>query len=271
MKARNDRLTNTQQLPSLETRKDTSVKEATVTAILNEPTANTVFIDDRPRSTEGLDGAPRTTKTEQVFTKEERLALQKKIPCPALAGMFTSGMLKVGKDGTGTIPDLDDALKQVGQSSLIRTVLKHGADNVDEKKGTFNLFQLNGSSLDHTGSSGIRQNGTYPERFDLLVSFSKDGKTLTPDDLAQAAKHFEKESPGLRGALTQITEMSILLETFGSRDDWNRPFFHIADAKKLWLDGEIPESWTPPLDGEVTVRLNNILATAAKMKLDQIF
>ncbi|MBK7864055.1 MAG: hypothetical protein IPJ65_36710 [Archangiaceae bacterium] len=47
---------------------------------------------------------------------------------------------------------------------------------VDPQKGAFNPFKLNGSSLDHTGSSGVRENRAHPERFDLLCTFSKDGE-----------------------------------------------------------------------------------------------
>lgn len=200
----------------------------------------------------------------------EKAEAAKKIPCPALSAMFTSDMLPTAEDGTVKIEDLDRALTELGLSRGVRRILTHGGDKVDEAKGTLNLFDLNGSSIDHTGSSGIRQNGVHPERFELLVSFSKDGKRLTPSDLADAAKHFERESPGIRGALTQLAEIAILLETFGQRDEKNRPYFSIDDARKLWLDGELPDSWQrPALPG--SVRVDEILARAAKMKASQIF
>src|SRR5690242_26832 len=40
------------------------------------------------------------TQVESPFTPEEKQQLSKKIPCPALSGMFNAGMLKVAKDGT---------------------------------------------------------------------------------------------------------------------------------------------------------------------------
>jgi hypothetical protein len=200
----------------------------------------------------------------------EKAEQAKKIPCPALSAMFTSDMLPTAEDGTVQIADLDKALTELGLSRGVRRILTHGGDKVDETKGSFNLFELNGSSLDHTGSSGIRQNGVHPERFELLASFSKDGQRLTPSDLADAAKHFERESPGLRGAIIQLAEIAILLETFGQRDEKNRPYFAIDDARKLWLDGQLPDSWhRPAVPG--SVRLDEILARAAKMKASQIF
>lgn len=203
-------------------------------------------------------------------TAAEKAEAAKKIPCPALSAMFTSDMLPAAEDGTVQIADLDKALTELGLSRGVRKILTHGGDNVDEKKGSFNLFELNGSSLDHTGSSGIRQNGVHPERFDLLVKFSKDGQRLTPSDMADAAKHFERESPGFRGAITQLAEMAILLETFGQRDDNGRAYFTIEDARKLWVDGELPSSWQrPAVPG--SVRIDEILLLAAKMKASQIF
>lgn len=102
------------------------------------------------------------------------------------------------------------------------------------------------------------------------MKFSKDGERLTPSDLAEAARHFEKESPGTRGAITQLAEMAILLETFGQRDDKGRPYFAITDLRTLWVDGQLPESWQrPALPG--SVRLDEVLARAAKMNVSQIF
>jgi len=197
-----------------------------------------------------IDGAKRgytsPTQVETPFSPEEKKQLSKKIPCPALAGMFNAGMLKVEKDGTVKIPDLERALSQIGPSETVRKVLTNGADKTDSIPGSFNLFKLNGSNLDHTGSTGIRQNGVHPERFDLLCSFSKDGKTLTAKDLADAADHFAKEDPGLRGRVTQLGEMSIVLQVFGQTAPNGSKFFTFEDAKQLFVDGQIPSSWKPP-------------------------
>ena len=205
-----------------------------------------------PKAARGadLDGATRgytaPTQVESPFTPDEKAALSKKIPCPALAGMFNAGMLKVEKDGTVKIPDLERALSQVGPSSTVRKVLTQGADGTDPVAGSFNLFKLNGSNLDHTGSTGIRQNGVHPERFELLKTFSKDGETLTAKDLADAADHFAKEDPGLRGRVTQLAEMNAVLQVFGQKRSDGVQCFTFADAKSLFVDGQIPSSWQPP-------------------------
>lgn len=194
-----------------------------------------------------LEGTTAPSKVESPFSPDEKKALSAKIPCPALAGMFNAGMLKVEKDGTVKIPDLEKALSQLGPSATVRKVLTSGADKTDDVKGQFNLFKLNGSNLDHTGSSGIRQNGVHPERFDLLMKFSKNGETLTSKDLADAAEHFAKEDPGIRGRVTQMAEMTIVLEVFGRHAADGSRYFTREDAKQLFVDGQIPQSWSPPM------------------------
>ena len=185
-------------------------------------------------------------KVESPFSPEEKAALAKKIPCPALAGMFQAGLLKTEKDGTVKIPDLERALGQIGPSSTLRKVLTNGADKTDSIPGQFNLFKLNGSNLDHTGSTGIRSNGVHPERFDVLKSFSKDGKTLTPKDMADANEHFAKEDAGLRGRVTGQAEFALVMEVFGRRAADGSHYFTLEDAKSLFVDGQIPSNWNPP-------------------------
>ena len=201
-------------------------------------------------------------QVESPFSPQEKAALAKKIPCPALAGMFQAGMLKTAKDGTVKIPDLERALSGLGPSAGVRAVLTHGADNTDSIPGSFNLFKLNGSNLDHTGSTGIRANGVHPERFEVLKSFSKDGQRLTAKDLADANEHFAKEDPGLRGRVTGQTEFAIVLQVFGQTAKDGTKFFTFDDAKSLFVDGKIPDSWSPPITpGKVS--LPDVLGGAA--------
>jgi hypothetical protein len=207
-------------------------------------------------------GYTSPTKVECPFSAEQKKALASKIPCPALAGMFNAGMLKVDQDGTVQVPDLERALGQLGLSNTARKALAGGADNTDELKGQFNLFTLNGSNLDHTGSTGIRQDGVHPERFDVLMRFSKDGATLTRNDLADAAEHFAKEDPGLRGRVTQLVELSAVLEVFGRHAPDGSRYFTREDARQLFVEGQLPPSWSPPLvPGKVG--LGNVLGKTA--------
>jgi hypothetical protein len=224
---------------------------APVTATSPAPAAAASFGAAAAAPPTNLEGASRgytsPTQVSCPFTAEEKVALSKKIPCPALAGMFNAGMLKTEKDGTVKIPDLERALSQIGPDAITRKILTNGADNTDSVKGSFNLFKLNGSNLDHTGSTGIRQNGVHPERFDVLMSFSKDGERLTAKDLANAGEHFAKEDPGLRGRVTQLAEFSIVMEVFGRHAPDGSRYFTKDDAKQLFVDGQIPSSWQPPV------------------------
>lgn len=211
----------------------------------------------------GSRGYVAPNKVESPFSKEEKVQLTKKIPCPALAGAFNAGLLKVEKDGTVKIPDLERALGQLGAGGLVTKVLVAGADGTDDVKGQFNLFKLNGSNLDHTGSSGVRQNGVHPERFEKLMSFSKDGQRLTAKDLADAAESFAKEDPGLRGRITQQAEMTAVLKVFGQTAADGSKFFTREDAKQLFVDGQIPSSWEPPAVPGKKVGLGDVLGGTA--------
>lgn len=216
-----------------------------------------------PADLEGAShGYVAPNKVESPFSPGEKAALAKKIPCPALAGMFQAGMLKVEKDGTVKIPDLERALSQLGPNAAVRGVLTRGADKTDSIPGQFNLFNLNGSNLDHTGSTGIRSNGVHPERFDVLKSFSKDGQRLTAKDLADANEHFAREDPGFRGRVTGQAEFGIVMEVFGRRAADGSRYFTLDDAKSLFVDGQIPQGWEPPaIPGKVS--LGDVLGNTA--------
>ena len=231
---------------------------ATAAPTPSNPRATTGFQSTQAPAAADITGVNKgyvaPNKVESPFSPEEKQQLSKKIPCPALAGMFNAGMLKVEKDGTVKTADLERALSQIGPSEGVRKILVGGADKTDDVKGQFNLFKLNGSNLDHTGSTGVRQNGVHPERFELLKSFSKDGKTLTAKDLADAADHFAKEDPGFRGRATQVLEMSIVLQVFGQRGADGKQFFTFKDAEQLFVHGQIPSSWSPPaVPGKVSI------------------
>jgi hypothetical protein len=237
----------------------------TPAAVTPPPTTASFSTKAAPPPTDLEAAPPRHTSPTQVdspFTPEEKAALSKKIPCPALSGMFNAGMLKTAKDGTVQIPDLERALSQLGPDATTRTILTRGADATDAVKGSFNLFTLNGSNLDHTGSSGIRQNGVHPERFDVLMSFSKDGEKLTASDLSNAAEHFAKEDPGLRGRVLQQAEMTLVMQVFGRRASDGTRFFTKDDAHQLFVEGRIPTSWEPPAVPS-TVRLHEVLGGTA--------
>lgn len=232
-------------------------------------------------STESVSGANAVSKPEEdVFSSpatsapktagagESKTEAAKKIPCPALATLFASGILPTSEDGTVKIADLDRTLTELGMNSALRGIFTRGADGVDGANGTVNIFELNGSSLDHTGSSGIRQDGVHPERFEELVRYSSDGKTLTSADFARAANAYAAKDPGLRGTATQTLEFAAILQVFGRRDDNGNAYFTIEDARNLWLDGKLPEGWSAQ---SRNTGILSVLGRAAQMGLQRIF
>jgi hypothetical protein len=205
-------------------------------------------------------------EVDQTFTPEERVQYARKIPCPALAGFFQAGMLKVARDGTVETKDLERTLSQAGPSKSMRKVLVRGADRTDKVEGQFNLFKLRESRLNHANSTGIRGgpdgDEINPARFTMLKAFSEDGKILTQKNLDDAAEHFakDKHEPGknllddVRGSGTQLAELNLAAEVFGRTAADGSKYFTIDDAYLFFVEGKIRPDWEPPVvPGNVSI------------------
>ena len=88
--------------------------------------------------------------------------------------------------------------------------------------------------------------------------------------LADAAEHFAKEDPGLKGRVTQQAEMSIVLQVFGQTASDGTRFFSFDDAKSLFVDGRIPSSWSPPVTPS-KVSIVDVLGGTAMGMFRQLF
>ena len=66
-------------------------------------------------------------------------------------------------------------------------MLVKGAEGTDSNEGSFNLFALRDSKLDHTGSTGVRDPEESPAKLkDALLRFSEDGKMYSEHFAAAA-------------------------------------------------------------------------------------
>jgi len=167
------------------------------------------------------------------------------IPCPALLALYNHGMLNPDSEGNVSIKDLDHALALIGVSKSVRDVLVKGAEGTDSIEGSFNLFALRDSKLDHTGSTGVRDPEVSPAKLqDALLRFSEDGKMYS-EHFAAAANRAQQIDPGLKGTATQTVEFRALLEVFGRVDEQGRRYLTTSDVTDLWLHGRFPEGWTP--------------------------
>lgn len=192
-----------------------------------------------------------------------------KIPCPALLSFYNNGLLNPDKDGNVTTADLDEVLASVGVSPAIRKALVKGADNTDDLPDSFNLFALRDSSLDHSGSTGIRDPDVDPEKLEsALLQFSENGR-MYAENFAAAANRANLQDPGFKGTILQTVELTALLEVFGRVDESNKRYLTVDDVKGLWMDGKYPKDWRPRAANDISVfdLMAGVTVTAAKRVL----
>ncbi len=191
-----------------------------------------------------------------------------KIPCPALLSFYNNGVLNPDAAGNVSIDHLDAVLASVGVSATVRKVLTKGADKTDEIPDSFNLFALRDSSLDHSGSTGIRDPDVNPEKLEqALLRFSEDGR-MYAEHFAAAANQACLHDPGFKGSAIQTVEFSALLEVFGRLDEAEKRYLTLEDVRRLWLDGQYPEAWQPrPADD---IGVSDVLASVAVLSVKRI-
>lgn len=177
-----------------------------------------------------------------------------KIPCPALLSFYNNGLLHPDEHGNVTTAHLDKVLESVGVGTGIRKALVTGADNTDEIPDSFNLFALRNSSLDHSGSTGIRDPEISPAKLDnALLKFSDESGRMYAEHFAAAANQAQLQDPGFKGGVIQTIEFTALLQVFGRVDESNKRYVTIDDVRGLWIDGKYPEDWQPRAAGDISV------------------
>jgi hypothetical protein len=175
------------------------------------------------------------------------------IPCPALLSFYNNDLLNPDEDGNVTTGQLEDVLASVGLNARVRTILAKGADKTDEAPGSFNLFGLRESTLDHTGSTGIRDPKVDPDKLGSALLDSSENGRMYAEHFAAAANHAQLQDPGVKGTIIQALEFSALLEVFGRVDESKKRYLTVDDVKGLWIDGKFPKDWQPRASDEIGV------------------
>ncbi len=189
------------------------------------------------------------------------------IPCPALLSFYNNGWLKPDGSGNLTVEELDAVLAHVGISPKVRSRLVQGADDTDAAQGSFNLFALKDSKLDHSGSTGVRDPEINPEKvLSALLKFSENGR-MYAEHFAAAANQAAKLDPG-RGTLIQTVEFRALLEVFGRLDEKGQRYVTDQDIKDLWLDGRFPQDWQPRPANDIGV--DDVLKGVAVIAIQRV-
>jgi hypothetical protein len=149
-----------------------------------------------------------------------------------LASAYNNGDLTPAPDGTLSTKDLDDVLAGVGISSEVSSIHVGGADKTDEISESFNLFRLRDSSLNHSGSTGIRDLKVDPQKLDELLSFGESGK-MFEKHFAVVISEYTRRDPGFKGKLIVIPEFTAILQVFGHVDESGSRYLTNADIKSL--------------------------------------
>ncbi|MFM7846031.1 MAG: hypothetical protein ACKPEY_17615 [Planctomycetota bacterium] len=164
---------------------------------------------------------------------------------------YHHGLLNPDPAGNVTLAELDAALMKVGIHERLRSLLKKQADKTDDIPESFNLFELRGSNLDHTGSTGIRDPEVDVEKLQTrLLNFSVQGR-MYAEHFAAAANFSQQHERGLHGTTLQTVELTSILKVFGRHDESGRLFLTNDDLRSIWIDGRIPADWQPRPEGDI--------------------
>lgn len=170
------------------------------------------------------------------------------VPCPMISILLMEDMLVPDADGNVSIRDLKKALGDMGISALP----KHGLGTLaaNALSGSpfakeANIFDLFGSSIDHAGSLGALQDGGWNQEFhDQVKACSKDGKTLTLNDISTAQLiRLEQDDGGFKDKLIGRAEIAALMLVFGTPNADGVKAISLEDWDTIFKDNKIPDSW----------------------------
>lgn len=182
------------------------------------------------------------------------------LPCPMLSTLVTEGMITPDENGEVSLDQLKGALQAVGLSTLTQKLLAHGGAKATDslERGVLNLLKLETSNLEHEGSLGPLQDGGFrSELLEQLKSFSKDGETLTLDDVATAQKvRFEQDDAGVRAQALGIAELSAIFLVLGRPNGDGVKSLKLSDVDRLYRENKLPEDFQPERVGLLSVGWN---------------
>jgi hypothetical protein len=176
---------------------------------------------------------------------------QPEIVCPVMRGMVAEGHLQVDGEGDAQISELKDIFQDLGfkRNLAYAAAVGNGFWDIGGNlmSGTFNVNELRGGLLDHSGDSLILRDGQFdPERFDKLVSHSADGQRMTEADFMKAVQTNKKDDDASWiGSKISEVEFGLLLKAFGTEGADGVRGVSIDDLRGLYQDKKSPPSFRP--------------------------
>ena len=213
-----------------------------------------------------LDSLPRNEETP-VAPKDDGKFTIDDIICPFQRAAYNEGALEVDENGVAT--NLPEVLREfAGASWALTGVANHAAKKLTTGgdwsalwADSYNVQDLEGSSLDHKADSQILRGGFNQERLDRALSFSSDGERMTLEDMRRFQKANLAEEPGKRDEVIGAAEFSLLVKIFGRSDAMGTKFIRNKDLVRLYKEAKWPEDWEPPKPGSV-----NFISTGLAVK-----
>jgi len=210
------------------------------------PTYTERAVDSLPRGEE----KPLPPSEDGKFTIDD-------IICPFQRVAYNEGALKVDENGNAT--NLPEVLKEFAGASWAMTgIANHAAKKLTTGGNwsaiwadSYNLQDLEHSSLDHKADTRILRGGFNQERLDEALSYSSDGERMTLGDLRRFQKANVAEEPGKRDEFIGAAEMALLVKVFGRTDAEGVKFIRNKDLVRIYKDNKWPEDWTPPKAGSL--------------------
>jgi len=192
------------------------------------------------------------------------------IPCPWWRMMINKDLVKVDSNGDVPITEMRHALKFSGMAFGLRESAILGIKRVACQiagvptggisgfmnvmcMDKINVLDLPKSSLMHTGDSGSLRHGFNQENFDRMLGYSSDGKRVTANDLADANEKQVEADPGESGHKFGVAEYSILINSFGKKDESGMKYLTKDDMTRIFKANDFPENWEKPKIGFVAL------------------
>jgi hypothetical protein len=212
--------------------------EAGPAAAAAEPSPGT------PAQTDASSGAPPSggwglgPRREDVF-------------CPVLGALLQNGQLQPDGYGRVKLADAARAMATAGVSVPFRSALTGTSPMANRPENiwrnasslTFDLFSLRGglvALLAGKGDSGILNSGTFDEvKFTTFVSHSKDGRTMTVADFAEASRDNALRDGRRSANVWARANLAAIIIALGYDDATGRRRVDIRTLRDLYEDKKL--------------------------------
>lgn len=169
------------------------------------------------------------------------------IICPFLTALYNNGDLVPDDRGEVTHEQCLEALLRTGcTDARLRASIARNA------MPTLNIFKMEGTTLEHTLSTGIRDPQPSAEKFAEFSGFADAEGRFFSEQLSAAFWHYRRHPNDLnRDKKLPLDGGDLLLVWAATLQLWGRSdgrpgcgkYLTVEDLRGLWLEGRYPSGW----------------------------